>query len=125
MGNISATNNILFQIINLYPVFLGPNYADDALLQRLENCDPNTNPDCKRSLGDVSEQLLAQLGNDDAKAVNNAKAEQLSENEPNQDNDDSKTSTSGKNHPVQKSNDDDDNSGDIPDVYFLSKYLHT
>ena len=62
---------------------------------------------------------MTQLGNDDTKDVSNL--EQRSENHSKQD-DDSKPSVASKNHPVRTSNNNDD-SGDIPDVYFLSKYL--
>ncbi|CAB4035104.1 Hypothetical predicted protein, partial [Paramuricea clavata] len=47
-----------------------PDYAENTVLERLENCDPNVNAECKRSLEDLSEQLSMQLGNDDAKDGN-------------------------------------------------------
>ena len=102
------------------------------MLERLENCDPSVNAECKRSLEDLSEQLSMQLGNDDAKDGNaestksettgrDASTSTLQSNtkveEPRKLK--RKTSSSRKKDPVKKH--DEDSSGDIPDVYFLSK----
>ena len=118
-----------------------PNSAEDVLLERLENCDPSVNAECKRSLEDVSEQLLVQLGDDriaesttlkpgvrDVQSNTNVAlqgklSEKLSQNEDDGDKTLSKEgkaresarSSSSKKDPVKDSDDNDD----IPDVYFL------
>ncbi len=120
-------------------------------MERLENCDPSVNAECKRSLDDFSEQLLTQLGDGDGN-VEGTKSEtehdtsthnlerntkvsdenELSEKPSfKKENDDGvgfdSEETTGKisrlshKDPVEKQ--DKDDSGDIPDVYFLSKYV--
>lgn len=50
--------------------FLDPNDDQDALLERLENCDPTASPECKKSLEDVTDQLLTELSAKDKDVAN-------------------------------------------------------
>ena len=135
---------ILYVDLTLLLFYVDPNSAEDVLLQRLENCDPSVNSECKRSLEDFSEQLLVQLGDDgNAKSTrsksgvrnvqtntNVAHQRELSEKLSQKENYSGKKlskkgkvkesarkrSSSSKKDPVEDSDNDD-----IPDVYFLSK----
>ncbi|XP_028394890.1 protein cab-1-like [Dendronephthya gigantea] len=117
-----------------------PNYAKNDIIERLESCDPLVDPECKRNLEDVRQQLLQQLGNEDVKrsdikstnipdkqhtssgALPKSNFDVTQPTKPREKrleneniNNQETADTLSKEDPVKGDNDSDD----IPDVYFL------
>lgn len=115
---------------------------------QLENCDPNVNAECKRSLEDVSEQLAIQLAKSNPKDSNTVSSysetehgssastlksntakivEQrnlsgkLSAKETNSKNVNARESAGSKDGKKPAKRHHRNEKDDIPDVYFLSK----
>ena len=123
-------------VLYYFQITLDPSGRDDSILEKLENCDPTVDPECKRNLEDVSEQLLEQLESDKKKDSNGESTDSHIEKEANISQSGSKLEHSAKenersvdlgskeptskNQPVKKHK--DVSSDDVPDVYFLGKF---